>query len=280
MVVGETLRSAGSTAIEAAIQRLRQPLYSGYYRLVELNHDKRLYAPKKSVPGGSFRSYELIHRHGRDELLAALLEAIDTGDVVYDVGANTGVYSLAVAASEPTATVIGFEPNPVVAEQFRANVERNEFEDRITVRTEGLGQDCGTMTFYRSSYDELGSFDRDHASSWEASVVDTVRASVRTIDSLVETERLPPPDHLKIDVEGFAPEVLAGAQSVLAAERPMLYVEPHGHADPEIVERCRAAIEDANYGLTAVDEGWVCSPRTDGHSDGAADRATGNRSSR
>lgn len=60
------LRSTTGALLDATVQMVRTPLYRAYYRAIAINHDRRLYAPKKSVPGGSYRSYELFPRHGYD----------------------------------------------------------------------------------------------------------------------------------------------------------------------------------------------------------------------
>ncbi|MGH8011178.1 MAG: FkbM family methyltransferase, partial [Candidatus Binataceae bacterium] len=51
---------------------------------------------------------------------------------------------------------------------------------------------------------------------------------VRKLDSVVESARLPPPDVIKIDVEGAEVDVLAGARLTIAASRPIFLIELHG----------------------------------------------------
>jgi hypothetical protein len=132
-------------------RRLRLLVFSTYYLLVGLNHRYELLAPHKRVDGATFRSYELVNKHGGDRLLAALCRSVESGDVVVDAGANTGVYALAVAATRPDARVVAFEPSPGVVEQCRTNVRANGFADRVDVRPVGLGSEAGEATFYRST---------------------------------------------------------------------------------------------------------------------------------
>ena len=159
--------------------------------------------------------------------------------MVVDAGANTGVYALAVAATCPDASIVAFEPSPTVVEQCRTNVRANGFADRVDVRAVGLGSETGEATFYRSTYDELGSFNAGNAGAWEASVADTVSVPVATVDGLVADGEMPPPDHLKVDVEGFEYEVLAGARETLRRHRPVVYLEVHDvpDADAVVVQR-------------------------------------------
>ncbi|SDM14390.1 methyltransferase, FkbM family [Halogranum gelatinilyticum] len=254
-----TLRDVGRRLFRAG----RFLVFSGYYAAVGYNHRYELYAPAKRVGDARFRSYELVNKHGRDGLLRALLANCDSGETVVDVGANTGVYSLAVAAARPTARVVAFEPNPAVCEQLRTNVRLNDFEDRVDVRAEGLGSESGTATFYRSTYDELGSFVADNAAGWEARVRDTVEVDVRRLDDLVADGEVPPPDHLKIDVEGFGYDVVTGSLQTIRNHRPVVYFEPHAVADPtRDADAVGDRLRSVGYRIHERENGWVCRPET------------------
>ncbi len=234
--------------------------YTIHYALVRANYNRQLLATKKHVGRATFKSYELYNRHGNDVLLEALLIGLDEGDVVVDVGANTGTYTLAAAATEPTAEVVAIEPNADVVSQLRANIEVNDFGDRVDLLDCGLGGTDGTREFHLSSYDELGSFSPDHASAWEARVVDTETVSVRRLDSLVEDGTVSPPDHLKIDVEGFGLNVLRGSKTVLREHRPTVYFELHDARGSHDEAVAKSLLRDVGYNLVPVREGWVCEP--------------------
>jgi FkbM family methyltransferase len=237
----------------------RRVVYGAYYAANRLNHRRAFYAPRKRVGDATFRSYELLLRHGEDRLLRLLLDACSAGDVVYDVGANTGTYALAVAATHPDVRVVAFEPDPDVCEQLRANVRVNGFSS-VSVRCEGVGDAAGTRPFYRSTYDELGSFRAANAAGWEASVRGVAEAPVVTLDGLVAEGDVPPPDHLKVDVEGFGREALAGAADVLRTHRPRVYYEPHDGEDRDAIG---SLLAETGYEVRTRPEGWVCVPTDD-----------------
>ncbi|ELZ91693.1 S-adenosylmethionine-dependent methyltransferase-like protein [Haloferax mucosum ATCC BAA-1512] len=242
------------------VSAVRHAAYSLHYALVRANYNRHLIARKKHVGRAAFKSYELYNRHGNDALLEALLIGLGDEDVVVDVGANTGTYTLAAAATEPTATIVAVEPNPDVVSQLRANVEVNDFGSRVELLDCGLGQSDETREFHLSSYDELGSFSLAHASAWEARVVDTTTVSVRSLDSLVDEGTVPPPDHVKIDVEGFGLNVLRGAETVLREHRPRVYFELHDARGSHDEAAAKSLLRDAGYNLVPVREGWVCEP--------------------
>lgn len=261
-----TVRTLGRTLFRAG----RTLIFGTYYAAIAVNHRYELYAPEKRVGEATFESYELVNKHGRDTLLHALLARCNPGDVVVDVGANTGVYSLAVAAAEPTATAVAVEPNPAVCAQLRTNVRLNGYERRIQVLETGLGNETGTRPFYRSTYDELGSFEATNAGAWEARVRDSFDVSIARLDELVDNERIPAPDHVKVDVEGFGYDVLRGAESTLRRHRPVVYFEPHRVADSDRNEHAVADfLTSLGYRIRTRENGenaenaWICEPITD-----------------
>ncbi|MFC6905229.1 FkbM family methyltransferase [Halalkalicoccus tibetensis] len=268
--------TALGSAVGRAARALRRGVSAGrhlpdalYYRLAAANHRHRAVATEKRVHDGSFRSYELYDRHGNDWLLAALLDRCRDGQIVVDVGANTGVYALSVAAEHPDATVVAIEPNPDTAAALRANVEASGFEDRIATLELGLGEEDGTLPFHRSSYHELSSFNRFNAERWGARVVGREEVPIRTLDGLIDRGEIPPPDHLKIDVEGFGPAVLRGARGTLRTHRPTVYLEPHARTEGEsdatggTADELEALLGAASYDVIRAEEGWVGVPEGD-----------------
>lgn len=237
----------------------RRLFLGGYYRLVHLNYERRWIAPRKRTPAGTVRSYELYNRHGRDAMLAELDGHCDPDAVVFDVGANVGVYALALAAGRPDRRVVAFEPAPSVAEQLRANVRLNDLEDRIDVRPTGLGDEAGDRPFYVSTYAELSAFDRESASRWEASVADVRPVPVERLDAVVEAG--PTPDVVKIDVEGAAPAVLRGGRETLATHRPTVFLEIHEKGlDGDEPDECRETLTDIGYGVRDRGDYWLAEP--------------------
>ncbi|RQH02020.1 FkbM family methyltransferase [Natrarchaeobius oligotrophus] len=245
----------------ALYARLRRLFLGGYYRLVHQNYDREVLATRQRTLGGTVRSYELYNRHGRDEMLAAVESHCGPESVVYDVGANVGVYALALAAGEPDRRIVAVEPAPTVADQLTANVRVNGFGDRIAVRRCGLGDESGERDFYVSTYTELSGFDRASASRWEASVAAVEPVQVDRLDDLVaETS---PPDVVKIDVEGGGASVLRGGRDTLERHRPTIVLEPHSDGlDGTEPTACRTLLTDAEYEITERDDFWVAEPAT------------------
>ena len=152
------------------------------------------------------------------QLLAGLADHTGT---FLDVGANTGVYSLLMAASNPGTTVHAFEPVPSVFARLRANVELNGFDNvhvhevavsdvsgqaDIHVPGEGVPTESSLLPGFRPG-------------------TDTVPVRVTTLDDFVSENGIERVDVVKIDTEGTARMVIAGARRMLARDAPLLMCE-------------------------------------------------------
>ena len=62
--------------------------------------------------------------------------------IVFDVGANAGIYSLAALSSNPDATVYAFEPTPEIAARLRSAVELNGI-DQLNVQEAAIMDEPG-----------------------------------------------------------------------------------------------------------------------------------------
>ena len=242
-----------------AFYRARGVAYGAYHRLTRTNYEREWISRRNRTPAGTFRCYELLPRHGDDRMLAELADRCGPGDVVYDMGANVGVYALALASDAPDRRIVAFEPAPATVDRLRATVRLNGLEDRIDVRPCGLGDERGERPFYRSTYPELSAFDPESASRWEASVAEVVPVPVRRRDDVVES--LPAPDVLKLDVEGAAPAVLRGGRETLERHRPTIFLEVHedGLAG-DVPGELRALFADRPYVVRERAGYWRCEP--------------------
>ncbi|PYV17712.1 MAG: hypothetical protein DMG21_07505 [Acidobacteria bacterium] len=160
---------------------------------------------------------EDLKTFGRGEraLVSRLVSTLKTGDVVYDVGANMGLHSVFFGqAVGPAGQIIAFEPEPHYCERLRSNVSLNGLSN-VRIFPLALGE--------HSYASELLPAVRGLASPRLAELSEAqtrARAGqeVRVIegDRLVETEKLPVPRLVKIDVEGHEYAVLRGLRGTLA----------------------------------------------------------------
>jgi len=172
-----------------------------------------------------------------------IVDELNEDDVFWDVGANVGTFSCIAGDVLEDGHVVAFEPYPPNVERLRRNLQRNDvFHD---VESRALSDGEGERTFFVMRTDEVGSregsIEEEYATTDDA--VGTITVETTTADRTVESGAYPPPNVVKIDVEGAAPDLLAGMEATL--DRPacrLLVVEPH---DNEAV--IKRTLEDAGF---------------------------------
>lgn len=155
-------------------------------------------------------------------LLRNLDRVVASGDWVIDVGANVGlVTSRLCQLVGPSGAVWAVEPLPRNVERLDALQARNGL-DQLTVLPVALSSEAGTarLRLPIRGGGAFGSF----VATWETcGEIDVVTAR---LDDLVAERRPPGPLSLvKIDAEGFEPQVLAGATETLSTLRPLVLCE-------------------------------------------------------
>lgn len=143
-----------------------------------------------------------------------------TDDLIIDVGANTGIYSLAAAAVAPKAKVVAFEPIARIAGRLRINARMNNFG--IEIIEKAVSDQNGML----SIFDTADGF--NYSASLEQPLANTVSypVEVTTIDDFLNDAKSRAwVQAVKIDVETHEPAVVRGMRDVLERKRPALLVE-------------------------------------------------------
>ena len=137
--------------------------------------------------------------------MSFVLHVLRPGDLFIDAGANVGSYTV-LAAAVAGADVVAFEPDPGTVRALRRNVELNRVAARVDVRECALGAESGIADFTvgRDTTNRIA----------QPSDTGTRRVPLTTLDAVLDGR---PPTLIKLDVEGYEPEVLAGAGKSLAA---------------------------------------------------------------
>jgi FkbM family methyltransferase len=155
-------------------------------------------------------------------LLRELDRVVAAGDWVIDVGANVGlVTSRLCQLVGPSGSVWAVEPLPRNVERLEALQRRNGL-DQLTVLPVALSSEAGTarLRLPIRGGGAFGSF----VATWET--CGEIDVATARLDDLVAERR--PPGRLrlvKIDAEGFEPQVLAGATETLSRLRPRVLCE-------------------------------------------------------
>ena len=154
--------------------------------------------------------------------LRDVLGVIRRGDVVIDIGANVGLYSLGAAARG--ADVHSFEPVPATAARLSESLALNpDVAGSVTLHPEGLSDEPGALTLYAESFSEYSGHASAHLA--EEAQGESIEVPITTLDAA--TADLTGPVRLvKVDVEGHEPAVLDGGAGFFERVRPdYLFVE-------------------------------------------------------
>lgn len=169
-----------------------------------------------------------------------LLHEIDSADVVYDIGANVGIYTCFLARELSAENVIAFEPHPSNVAALEKNLRLNG--ERARVLDKALSDLSGTAEFAVKSQNPG---EGEHSLSVHEED-DTIEVDLETGDNLIDSGEIPQPTVLKVDIEGAELRALHGLESALMSPACRLcYVEVHPDRLPEYND----SAEDVNHFL-------------------------------
>ena len=135
--------------------------------------------------------------------------------IVFDVGANAGIYSLAALSSNPDATVYAFEPTPEIAARLRSAVELNGL-DQLNVQQAAIMDEPGYATLIRCRGAD-GANDGMNFIRRESEIGERVRTE--SLDTFCRARAIDKIDLMKIDGQGQEDSVLRGATDLLKEGR-------------------------------------------------------------
>jgi FkbM family methyltransferase len=209
----------------------RYPLYSGCGTLANHRVVQRLAGPgndlgwgrvrggaRVSAPLGDYVGRAVYYVGDLDRKITWLCSRlVRRGDTVIDVGANLGLVTMVLSSMVgPTGIVHAFEPIPQMQELIDRSLARNQTTNvRLHRCALGSAPDLLTLSVPKG-HAGSASFvaERQHADS------DRVEVPVRTLSEVLAEEAVGHVRLVKIDVEGFEPEVLAGAETHFAQYPP------------------------------------------------------------
>ncbi|MEM6783174.1 MAG: FkbM family methyltransferase [Bacteroidota bacterium] len=173
--------------------------------------------------------------------MSFLLHSLRSDDLFIDIGANIGAFTV-LASAVCGARSISFEPVPITYERLRDNIALNRVEDRVTTHNIGVGSTTSTL---RVSVD---AGQENRVLSSDESFGSAQEVAVRPLDDVLSGEQNP--RLVKVDVEGWETEVIAGSLDTLRDPSPRaLLVEMNGSGE-------RYGFDEAHLHRTIIDLGY------------------------
>jgi len=170
------------------------------------------------------------------------------GMIVYDLGANTGIYTvLACRAVGQSGRVFSFEPATSNLFYLHENIRANRFLN-CEVIPMAVSNTEGTVGFDFTGESCLGKISADGL----------LRVPSTSLDAFCRGGK-PMPHLLKIDVEGAEYDVLSGAARVLLEARPTIFLATHGE---KVHMHCRDMLQQLGYTLQYISPAEVIARST------------------
>ena len=144
-----------------------------------------------------------------------------SSEVVLDVGANTGVYSLVARTMNKEAKVLAFDPVRRVFEKLKANNDLNHYD--ISCNLMGVSDHVGEAVFFDTESDHTYTVTLNKDMSADKNY-HPVSVEIATIDNIIEKNGLDRINLIKIDVETHEPEVIRGF-SKIEKYQPIILIE-------------------------------------------------------
>jgi len=187
------------------------------------------------------------------ELQSTIEDKVSEGMVVYDIGANIGYFSLLLARKvDQTGCVFAFEALPANIQRLRTNVELNNLGSRVKIVPVAVIERERSARF---GIGPSGAMGKVEGSAGRDSVIYSKTISVEgiSLDEYVYKRGNPPPDVVKMDIEGGEVLALSGMPRVLDEAKPIIFLEIHG---PDAAEFCWNILKDADYRVCSLQPGY------------------------
>jgi FkbM family methyltransferase len=193
------------------------------------------------------------------ELQAALRSLVHPGAIVYDVGANIGYVSLLLAkASGENGHVYAFEALPENVERWHKNVALNGMGARLSLFAGAVTGSAGPVRFLVHASGGMGK------AAGSAGRADKYQSELTvpgiSLDEFVYGQGNPPPQVVKMDIEGGEVLALPGMRRILAEARPLMLMELHG---PESSRAAWETLTAAGFQICWMQRGYPAVPSLD-----------------
>lgn len=188
------------------------------YDLFDPIYDARVFGDKIRLYCQNYRVYkrsESILRKEPDTI--EWIESFSSGETLFDVGANIGLYSL--LAAKRGAKVIAFEPESQNYSILNKNIYINSLDENITALNIALSDQNGLDYLYVPIFSSGTAFNQLEHSPRQKN--GQTRKGFKqgifsyTLDSFTEAFSEYFPNHIKIDVDGIQAKIIAGASRTL-----------------------------------------------------------------
>lgn len=212
----------------------------------------RVLAPRFHV-STNIEAEKVLKKDNEKELLETFLHEIRPGDIVLDIGANIGLYTLPSALKmQGNGSVFAFEPVPIWFKRLRENIDLNGLssDDLVILYNIGLSNknEMCDMIIKEVQGSGMGSISPNYREHLDPDKVISIHVRLVQGDQFVREQGIPPPNLVKIDVEGAELAVLQGLEKSLRHEEcRFVLCEVHPRFMSESPENVKKILQDYGF---------------------------------
>lgn len=198
------------------------------------------------------------------------------GDIVFDVGANIGLFSLWATREYGNISIYAFEPVPIIFEALNKNFQQID-PNRLRAFPFGLGRKNATVTFACHSHATAMStaypYTRQEKTDFQQLILNNlpeipqtelrsklesmfqtepVQCQLRTASEVIQTLKIPKIDLLKIDVEKAEMDVMLGFTTEDWLKVRQIVIEIH-NLDNRL-ESTQSLLTQAGFKILAIEQ--------------------------
>jgi FkbM family methyltransferase len=166
----------------------------------------------------------------------------EKSSVIFDIGANTGVYSLVAKAVNKNNKVYAFDPVERVYNKLLQNIQLNNYD--INSYQIALSDNTGTAIIYDTDSEHTYSVTVNQNLNVTNNTIIEVSIETVRLDEFIKKNKISKIDLIKIDVETHEPEVLEGMGVYLKEFKPILLIEI---LNDEIANKIEKLINGIDY---------------------------------
>ena len=193
--------------------------------------------------------WEGLYNGWEKESMKLWVQLSKTHSNIFDIGANTGIYSLTSLTVNPKAHVTAIEPVDRVFDRLIINEQINQFDFH------GLKYAASNFTgeaiIYDTGADHILSVTVNKNLNGPNTATQQITIPTKRLDEIIEEHKIEHIDLMKIDVETHEPEVLEGMGVYLKKFKPTMLIEI---LEDEVGEKVQKQLEGMGYLYFNIDE--------------------------
>jgi len=196
-----------------------------------------------------FRWY--LFKDKETEVRKYLKDVMQSDDILFDIGANIGVFSVYAAKIHPKSTIFSFEPEYSNLNILKNNVLANKVGEQVNIFSVGISDKSGISKLHLSSTDpgaavhtesknNISTTDEGFKVVWNEGIMTT------TLDEFCLNQQIIP-NCLKIDTDGNELKILKGADNILKnSTLKSLIIEMPLHNKEQLLE-CETILKESGF---------------------------------